>query len=229
MLDQYLQIISFNTFSGDLSILMPPVPLVLISNGNSSGAILTTVYIQHSKLPNVQYSIQDFYYQSPVNVTSGIFDSSGSSILVSFNQLVVSDINSQCENWFQDDEKLGKGWSCFYYSESAVTVLLDTDTTIIPGDAMSLLALKLRPKYRPELVFKNSKLTFVIAPPLQGASSSVVIQGSTVIDPCSSVIITAIADSPRELTYSWSCPMMPPSTFQFLQSALHLFELFLTL
>jgi cysteine-rich repeat protein len=206
MLDQYLQIISFNTLSGDLSILMPPVPLVLISNGNNSGAILTTVYIQHSKLPNVQYSIQDFYYQSPVNVTSGIFDSSGSSILVSFNQLVVSDINSQCENWFQDDEKLGKGWSCFYYSESSVTVLLGTDTTIIPGDTMSLLALKLRPKYRPELVFKNSKLTFVIAPPLQGASSSVVIQGSTVIDPCSSVIITAIADSPRELTYSWSCP-----------------------
>ena len=79
---------------------------------------------------------------------------------------------------------------------------------------MSLLALKLRPKYRPDLVFKISKLTFVIVS-LHGAPSSVVIQGSTVIDPCSSVIITAIADSPRELTYRWSCPNDATLNFSF--------------
>jgi len=206
MADQYLQILSFNSISGDLSILIPPVPLDLIRNGNSSGAILTTISLQHSKLTNVKFSIHDFYYQSPVKVASGTFDSSGSSILVSFNQLVVSNmINSECKNWFQSELKLGEGWSCFFYSESAVTIVLGKRAFIIPGDTMSLLASQIRPKYRPESFFKNVAATFVIASPQDITPSTVVLQGSTVIDPCSSAVITAIADSPRELTYIWNC------------------------
>jgi hypothetical protein len=87
---------------------------------------------------------------------------------------------------------------------SKITVVLGTGATIVPADTLFILASQLRPVQHHDTFFKNTEIIFIITAPLVAESNTVVLQGSTVIDPCSSVVITALFDSPRELTYNWS-------------------------
>jgi cysteine-rich repeat protein len=206
MQNQFLLFFSFSTSTGTISLLIPPIILNTIKDYNSFGQIFATISVQHSKFPNVRYSVLNFYYQSPVKVESGILDSSGCNILVTFNQKVAFvESNLDCKSLFQGNIKLGEGWTCIYHSDSSITISLGTGASIVPGDLLSILASQLRPIRHRDSFFDNLELVFRITSSLIVDQLSVILQGSAVIDPCSSVIITALFDSPRKLLYSWSC------------------------
>jgi cysteine-rich repeat protein len=204
MQNQFLKVTSFTTANGTLSILVPPIPLNMIIDANNMGQIFPAIHVQHSKLTRVEFDVNDFYYQSPVYVASCKFDLSGSRISVTFNQQVASDL-IYCKLWFQNTTKLGKGWTCLTDSKFAITLMLGTQASIVPGDILSIIAGQLRPINHRESFFKNSEMAFSVTAPADFESMNVDLQGSTVMDPCSSVVITALFESPRELIYNWSC------------------------
>jgi cysteine-rich repeat protein len=205
MQNKFLKVTSFTKANGNLSILVPPIPLNMIIDANNVGQIFPAINVQHSKLTRVEFDVNDFYYQSPVYVASCKFDSSGSRISVTFNQHVASDV-IYCKLWFQNTSKLGKGWTCSTDSEFAITIRLGTEASIVPGDVLSIIAGQLRPINHRESIFKNPEMAFSVTAPAYFDSINVDLQGSTVMDPCSSVIVTALFESPRELIYNWSSP-----------------------
>ena len=186
MQNEFLQVTSFDAAIGSLKLLVPSIPLNTMKDANDVGQIFSQISVQHSKLLEVQFNIKNFYYQLPIKVLSGIFDSSGSQIFITLNQKVVSGMIN-CKFWFQITAKLGEGWECSIDSESSIRLVLGTGASIIPADTLQILAALLRPIHSHDSSFKNSEMVFPITAPEVPNSNTVVLEGSQVIDPCSTV------------------------------------------
>jgi len=152
-----------------------------------------------------------FTYWSSPTVQRAEMDSMGTSINVMFdqdtNQAGMLGTDTNCSQILDADcipllATNAMDASCVWSSPDSLFILLGSGATISPGDKVRLRRNSL--KSVNEFSEASIAETIVSAPEF-ATVPFVTISGSDSIDPCSSLELYARADSPRALSFTWSC------------------------
>jgi hypothetical protein len=131
---------------------------------------------------------------------SAVFDSFGTSIIISFAS--ESQMHVDCQLIFAPetfDLLGGKQTMCLWTSSTLLRVVLPPESIIVPGDKIRVYVANLG-------AFNTSSIE--VQPPLQSAALDVELIGPGNISVCDLLELDAVVSFSRSLVYSWSC--LPP-------------------
>ena len=209
-------VIHSNTTHTRLSIVAPSFDCSLCQMSDGIATVLLSVNLGALRIAYTVYS-----YRSPPRLFEAVFDSSMTSIQVSFDQPTnragVRDVNNvACSVLFEKRtlDMLGTKARCVWQSRSSLVIFLDADASILPGERLSINSTDLSS----EDGRTGSKDSWIrVSRPAVMKAPSVMIVGPTRIDECSSLYLRSAASSARKVTYAWTCPN-DPTTNSFLRS-----------
>ena len=195
----------FTVFSVDV----PPCTNCAFKNGVLSELLSIEIFSAPDKGWEVLTAVV-FSYVAPPSVSSVRFSNAGSGLEVYFDSptnrggFKLSDV-------FSCDEVLavvglGTSPTCMWQNAQSLAVTFGKNPTVIPGDPLML---------KPDVIKSLDGISpFVLSEQLRGQIlgptfppllGPVVIRGSSEIDTCANLVLSASAVSPRPLIFAWRC------------------------
>ena len=188
--------------SGNIIAVSPPnytCSNCLFNSGNAKVILRLLYTAESSEIARISYT-----FWGPPRIETAIFNSAGTSILISFdqptNRASMNGTFSNCTYLFEENG-FGIGPDCSWQADDQITILLGDRPSIIPGSKIQVKRSALL-RSSNEISPSSTAMAVVSAPSLV---PELIISGVTVVDLCSPLEIRAYLPSPRPVVYSWSC------------------------
>jgi cysteine-rich repeat protein len=183
-------------------VIFPPDFPLSRSNGTMK-AVFMSIFLRSD--PSVSAQMQMFFWAPPA-IMSAEFDGKGTSIVMHFDQptdsaeMVIGDTDCAKILTQASLAVLGDGFECVWKSGSSMSIMLGRGATIVPGFEIGVQNLRSH-----NGVSSPSTAVTMVRACAEPIAPSISIDAPAVVDPCSSLRIRAMADSPRAVIYKWRC------------------------
>jgi hypothetical protein len=179
----------------------------------SRGCLKVTLSLSLRADPSVSSQTDFTYWNTPV-IEHAQMDPIGTSITVIFdqstNQANMSKTDNDCARVLDVDtisllaaDPTQAG--CVWVSPDSLKIFLASGATISPGSLLRLRDARLRSENAISDYSSGSDAEKAVSAPEFAVAPVVSVFGSNSIDPCSELLLEALADSPRALMFAWSC------------------------
>jgi cysteine-rich repeat protein len=186
-----------------LQLVIFPPDLFLSRSDGAMKAVFMSIFLRSD--PSFSSQMQMFFWAPPA-IMSAEFDGKGTSIVMHFDQptdsaeMVIGDTDCAKILTQASLAVLGDGFECVWKSGSSMSIMLGSGPTIVPGFEIGVQNLRSH-----NGVSSPSNAVTMVRACAEPIAPSISIDAPAEVDPCSSLQIRAMADSPRAVIYKWRC------------------------
>jgi hypothetical protein len=146
-----------------------------------------------------------YTYWVPPRIVSASFSPYAESIIILFDSNATIgeqdwNLNGVCGEALSQVEYLGRNSGCTWSGYQQFVISLGFGATIVPGSTLQLLNVMSLNK-----ISRKTNPVATVQVPKAPISPSLTVKAPAIIDPCSSLELTAISSSPRPVVAIWTC------------------------